>query len=99
MLYGLVVGADASITSIDRPSRQFVGGKRGCSMRYEIVTADSPEQLSEQVNERLASGWELYGNFTAVVPNGSEPVRFLQPMIFKEVDRGFPLKKRNLRIA
>lgn len=68
-------------------------------MRYEIVTADSPEKLSDIVNERLASGWELYGNFTAIAPNGSEPVRFLQPMIFKEVDRGFPLKKRNLRIA
>ncbi|REJ76182.1 MAG: DUF1737 domain-containing protein [Acidobacteria bacterium] len=68
-------------------------------MRYEIVTADSPERLSQQVNERLASGWELYGSFTAVPANGPDSVRFLQPMIFQETDRGFPLKKRNLRIA
>lgn len=68
-------------------------------MRYEIVTADSPEKLSELVNERLASGWELYGNFAAVAANGRDPVQLLQPMVFKEIDRGFPLKKRNLRIA
>ncbi|MCO6509853.1 MAG: DUF1737 domain-containing protein [Aridibacter famidurans] len=68
-------------------------------MRYEIVTADSPEKLSDLVNERLASGWELHGSLTVISPNGRESMRLLQPMIFKEVDRGFPLKKRNLRIA
>lgn len=99
MMYGLVVGAHVPDTSTNRPSRHFVGGRRGCSMRYEIVTADSPERLSDLVNERLASGWELYGSFTAIAPTGRESMRLLQPMIFKEVDRGFPLKKRNLRIA
>lgn len=68
-------------------------------MRYEIVEADSPQKLSEQVNERLSSGWELYGNFAAVSGGTVSKPRLFQPMVFKEIDRGFPLKKRNLRIA
>ena len=68
-------------------------------MRYEIVEADSPKELSEMVNERLASGWELYGNFTAVSSSVATKPKLFQPMVFKEIDRGFPLKKRNLRIA
>lgn len=68
-------------------------------MRYEVVTADSPEKLTERVNERLAAGWELYGNFSVQPPVPGSSTRFLQPMTFKEIDRGFPLKKRNLRIA
>ena len=68
-------------------------------MRYEIVEADSPQKLSEQVNERLASGWELYGNFTAIPAGAVGKPRLFQPMVFREIDRGFPLKKRNLRIA
>ena len=73
--------------------------KRMVHMRYEIVEADSPQKLSEQVNEKLASGWELYGNFAAVSGGTVSTPRLFQPMVFKEIDRGFPLKKRNLRIA
>ena len=68
-------------------------------MRYEIVTADTPLELSDKVNERLQSGWQLYGNFTAVPADDQDRFLFLQPMTFEEVNRGFPLKKRNLRIA
>ncbi len=68
-------------------------------MKYEIVTADSPEKLAELVNERLAAGWELYGDFSVQPPVPGVATKYLQPMTFKEIDRGFPLKKRNLRIA
>lgn len=68
-------------------------------MRYEIVEADSAQKLSEMVNEKLASGWELHGGMTAIPPGAVGKPRLFQPMVFKEIDRGFPLKKRNLRIA
>ena len=68
-------------------------------MRYEIVEADNPAELTRKVNERLASGWELYGDFSVVTGKKFRDPLFLQPMTFQEVDRGFPLKKRGLRIA
>jgi hypothetical protein len=68
-------------------------------MKYEIVAADSPAELSDKVNEKLATGWELHGNIAAVSADASHRAQLFQPMVLKEVDRGFPLKKRNLRIA
>ena len=68
-------------------------------MRYEIVEAESPEALTRKVNERLAGGWELYGDFTVVNGKKKHSPLFLQPMTFQDIDRGFPLKKRGLRIA
>ena len=68
-------------------------------MKYEIIAADSPAELSDKVNEKLAAGWELYGNFAAVSADASHRAQLFQPMVLREIDRGFPLKKRNLRIA
>ena len=31
-------------------------------MRYELIVADSPNQLNQIVTARLSEGWELYGN-------------------------------------
>jgi hypothetical protein len=36
-------------------------------MKYRILDAFSPEQLSKDVQRYLDEGWELYGNMTMAV--------------------------------
>jgi hypothetical protein len=42
-------------------------------MIYEILEADTAKELELKVNQRLADGWELYGQLvTAIKPDTSE---------------------------
>jgi hypothetical protein len=42
-------------------------------MIYELLEADSAKDLELKINQKLASGWELYGNLaTAIKPVTSE---------------------------
>lgn len=46
-------------------------------MQYAILTAPNAQDLSNQVNERLARGWELYGSLLA------EKGQYFQAMTYK----------------
>jgi hypothetical protein len=42
-------------------------------MIYELLEADTAKDLELKINEKLANGWELYGNLiTAIKPATSE---------------------------
>jgi len=42
-------------------------------MIYEILEADAAKELELKVNQKLAEGWELYGQLvTAIKPDTSE---------------------------
>lgn len=42
-------------------------------MIYEIIQAETPDDLQTKVNQRLADGWELYGNLvTQTIADTSE---------------------------
>lgn len=42
-------------------------------MIYELLEADSATDLEVKINQKLAAGWELYGNLiTAIKPVTSE---------------------------
>jgi hypothetical protein len=47
-------------------------------MKYRIVDAFSPEQLSKDVQRYLDEGWDLYGNMTMAI--WSDRVIFCQTM-------------------
>lgn len=36
-------------------------------MIYELLEADTATDLELKINEKLAAGWELYGNLTAAI--------------------------------
>jgi hypothetical protein len=43
------------------------------AMIYELVEADTAKDLEVRINQKLADGWELYGNLvTAIKPETSE---------------------------
>ena len=44
-------------------------------MIYEILEADTAGDLQIKVNERLAGGWELYGNLVAATIASTSEVR------------------------
>ncbi|WP_425614678.1 DUF1737 domain-containing protein [Anatilimnocola sp. NA78] len=48
-------------------------------MQYTILVASSPEQLAEQVNQRIAEGWMPSGGVSVAVYVGS--VTFCQAMM------------------
>jgi hypothetical protein len=42
-------------------------------MIYELIEADTAKDLELKINQKLADGWELYGNLvTAIKPETSE---------------------------
>jgi hypothetical protein len=42
-------------------------------MKYELLEADTAQDLEFKINQKLADGWELYGNLvTAIKPETSE---------------------------
>jgi hypothetical protein len=42
-------------------------------MTYELLQADTAEVLATKINQKLAAGWELYGDMVvAVKPDTSE---------------------------
>jgi hypothetical protein len=42
-------------------------------MIYELLQADTATDLELKINQKLAAGWELYGNLvTAIKPETSE---------------------------
>jgi hypothetical protein len=42
-------------------------------MKYELLEADTAKDLELKINQKLADGWELYGNLvTAIKPETSE---------------------------
>lgn len=42
-------------------------------MMYELLEADNAKDLALELNQKLAAGWELYGNLvTAIKPDTSE---------------------------
>ena len=42
-------------------------------MIYELLEADTAKEMELKINEKLADGWELYGNLvTAIKPDTSE---------------------------
>ena len=47
-------------------------------MRYELIVADSPNQLNEIVTARLYEGWELYGNPIMAVTITGEVIAYAQ---------------------
>lgn len=51
-------------------------------MIYDIVTAQSVEDIIKKVNERLHKGWELYGD-TKMIDTNNYMV-YLQPIIKRE---------------
>jgi hypothetical protein len=43
-------------------------------LQYYLVRTDHPDKLDEQVNERLAQGWQLQGGVSmCAIPNPNEP--------------------------
>jgi hypothetical protein len=42
-------------------------------MKYELLEADTAKDLEFKINQKMADGWELYGNLvTAIKPETSE---------------------------
>jgi hypothetical protein len=42
-------------------------------MIYELIQADTAQDLEVKLNRKLAAGWELYGNLvTAIKPDTTE---------------------------
>lgn len=42
-------------------------------MTYKLLEADTAKELELLINQKLAAGWELYGNLvTAIKPDTSE---------------------------
>ncbi len=44
-------------------------------MIYELLEADTAKDLELKINQKLADGWELYGNLVAVVKPDTSEVR------------------------
>lgn len=66
-------------------------------LEYFVVTSDHPATLDEQVNDRLARGWELQGGVSVTTvrtatqhiegPGDREPwLMWAQAMIFRKKD-------------
>jgi len=51
----------------------------GNGKTYEIVSASTPEEFSERVSEKLASGWKLYGS---PFFGDSRSLRFHQAIVY-----------------
>lgn len=61
------------------------------SQRYLIETANTPEQLAEQVEKRLAEGWWLQGGVSAIfVERHDYKIEYAQALTRVE---GNPVKK------
>jgi len=50
-------------------------------IEYKVISASTKEGLSKEVTEHLNSGWELGGIAVYQVPNGFEPVIYVQALI------------------
>jgi len=44
-------------------------------MIYELLEADTAEGLEIEVNQKLADGWELYGNLVTAIKADTSEVR------------------------
>ncbi len=44
-------------------------------MIYELLEADTAEDLERKINQKLAAGWELYGNLVTAIKADSSVVR------------------------
>lgn len=44
-------------------------------MIYELLEADTAEDLGLKINDKLTAGWELYGNLTTAIKADTSVVR------------------------
>ncbi len=44
-------------------------------MIYELLEADTTEGLGIEINQKLAAGWELYGNLVTAIKADTSVVR------------------------
>ncbi len=44
-------------------------------MIYELLEADTAEGLGIEINQKLAAGWELYGNLVTAIKADTSEVR------------------------
>ena len=44
-------------------------------MIYELLEADTAKDLQFKINQKLAAGWELYGNLVTVMDANTSEVR------------------------
>jgi hypothetical protein len=44
-------------------------------MIYELLEADTAEDLELRINQKLAAGWELYGNLVTAIKADTSVVR------------------------
>ncbi len=44
-------------------------------MIYELLEADTAEGLGIEINQKLADGWELYGNLVTAIKADTSEVR------------------------
>jgi len=44
-------------------------------MIYELLEADTAKDLELQLNQKLAAGWELYGNLVTAIKADTSEVR------------------------
>jgi len=45
------------------------------NMIYELLEADTAEDLQLKINQKLATGWELYGNLVTAIKAVTSEVR------------------------
>jgi len=45
------------------------------NMIYELLEADTAEDLELKINQKLAAGWELYGNLVTAIKADTSVVR------------------------
>ena len=50
-------------------------GSKNINMIYELLEADTAKDLELEINQKLAAGWELYGNLVTAIKAETSEVR------------------------
>ena len=51
-------------------------------MKYELLEADTAKDLEIKINQKLADGWELYGDLVTAIKPGTSELRAGSGMSF-----------------